>query len=100
MKTNVTQSDFIDAFKQSDTRENQFSYEALKALYEYFEEYEESTGDEIEFDMIAICCEYTEYEDLKELQASYPNIEDMQDLENSTQVIPIEGTEGFIIQDF
>ena len=65
MKEYVTESMFIDAFKQSDTRKNQFSYEGLQALFEYFEEYEDSTGETIDFDMIAICCEYTEYDSLK-----------------------------------
>ena len=52
MKEYVTESTFIDAFKQSDTRKNKFSYEGLQALFEYLEEYEDSTGEEIEFDMI------------------------------------------------
>ena len=38
MKETLTRNQFIDAFKQSD-RKNQFSYEGLVSLFEYLEEY-------------------------------------------------------------
>ena len=50
-------------------RPDHFSYDGLIALWEYFEEYEEDTGEEIDLDVIAICCEYYEYNNLKEFQA-------------------------------
>jgi len=59
MKTTVSRYDFERAFVDADRKEN-FSYEALGLLFAYFEEYEESTGEEIELDVIAICCDYTE----------------------------------------
>lgn len=59
MKTTVTLFDFRDAFRQCG-RQDQFSYEALELLFDYFEELEDSTGQEIELDPIAICCEYSE----------------------------------------
>ena len=52
-------SDFTNAFRNSD-RADQFSYEAQIILFDYFEEYEKSTGEQIEFDMTAICCEWAE----------------------------------------
>ena len=58
MKTSVNRYDFEQAFKQAD-RDN-FSYEGLGLLFDYLEEYEESTGTEIELDVIAICCDYLE----------------------------------------
>jgi len=94
----ITFSDFTDEFKLFD-RDN-FSYDGMKALYEYLEDYEEQTETPIELDVIALCCEYTEYEDLKELQGNYNNIETIEELENNTQVIRIEGSESFIIADF
>jgi|TARA_R100000482_G_C5035795_1_gene106092 hypothetical protein len=100
MKQYVTESTFIDAFKQSDTRKNQFSYEGLKALFEYFEEYEDSTGEELEFDMIAICCEYTEYDNLKELNNNYSKqYKDLEELREETEVIVVD-YDKFIIRDF
>mgnify|MGYP001323231893 CR=1 FL=1 len=50
---------FIEAFKQS-SRKDQFSYEALEALFDYLEEYSDSTGEPVELDIIATCCEWTE----------------------------------------
>lgn len=47
-------------------RDAQFSYEGKRALFDYLEGYEESTGDSIELDVIALCCDYTEasYEEI------------------------------------
>lgn len=59
MKTSINKYDFRDAFKAAG-RENNFSYDGLGVLFDYFEEYEESTGEEIELDVVAICCEYSE----------------------------------------
>lgn len=59
MKTTVSKYDFERAFVDADRKEN-FSYEALGLLFDYFESYEEDTGQEIELDVIAICCEYSE----------------------------------------
>ena len=59
MKTTVSKYDFERAFVDADRKDN-FSYEALGLLFDYFESYEEETGQEIELDVIAICCDYTE----------------------------------------
>jgi hypothetical protein len=59
MKTTVSRYDFERAFVDADRKDN-FSYEALGLLFDYFESYEEETGEEIELDVIAICCEYSE----------------------------------------
>jgi hypothetical protein len=59
MKTTVNESQFRDAFMRYGRKDN-FSYQGLSVLWEYFEEYEESTGEEIELDVIAICCEFDE----------------------------------------
>lgn len=69
MKTTVSRYDFERAFIDADRKEN-FSYEGLKALFDYFEEYEESTGEEIELDVIAICCDYNE-ETVAEIARNY-----------------------------
>lgn len=70
-----------------------------RALFDYLEAYEEDTGDEVEFDVIALCCEYTEYENLKELQEDYTDIKSIEDLEDHTTVIKIDD-DRFIIQDY
>ena len=55
----LSKSSFIDAFKQS-SRKDKFSYEALGAIFDYLEEYSDSTGEPVEFDSVAICCEWSE----------------------------------------
>ena len=57
------------------------------------------TGEEVELDVIALCCEYTEYENLEELQENYTDIDSMEKLEDRTTVIKIDD-DRFIIQDF
>ena len=104
MKQTINEYQFKDAFQKC--RLNHFSYEGLTALYEYLEDYEEDTGQEIELDVIGLSCEYTEYEDLKEFQGEYyddvkgDKYKTLEEIEEETLVIPIEGTEGFIIQVF
>ena len=56
MKQTVNFYTFQKAFQ--DLRPNSFSYEGLRALFEYIEETEESTGFEVELDVIALCCDF------------------------------------------
>ena len=58
MKTTVNQSAFIDAFHNFD-RYDQFGYAALSSLFDYLEQLEDDTGEEIELDVIALCCDYS-----------------------------------------
>lgn len=55
----LSKSSFIDAFTHS-SRKDQFSYEALEAIFEYMEEYSANTGEAIELDIVAICCDWSE----------------------------------------
>jgi len=59
MKQTVTFSTFRDAFFKCN-RGEQFSYEALELIFDSIEDAENDTGEEIELDVVAICCEYTE----------------------------------------
>ena len=95
----ITKSNFRDEFKNYN-REDHFSYEGLGALYDWLENYEEDTGCTVELDVIALCCGYTEYENLEELQATYgEEYETMDDIEYRTMVIMIND-ESFIVADF
>jgi hypothetical protein len=55
MRDTMTEFSFCDWFQKSTERKNQFSYEGLKALYYYLINLEEDTGEEFEFDPIALC---------------------------------------------
>jgi predicted ArsR family transcriptional regulator len=59
MKQSLSLNMFRDAFTQCN-RENQFSYEALELIFDYYEDYERDTGEELELDVIAICCSFAE----------------------------------------
>lgn len=58
MKQTVNLSAFVDAF-HAYKRYDQFGYTALQILFDYLEEYEDSTGEELELDVIALCCDYS-----------------------------------------
>ena len=62
MKITVDNRLFKESFK-AHGRRNQFSDEALNYLFDYYEELDESCGMETELDVIAICCDWTEYWD-------------------------------------
>ena len=100
MYQEITSSEFSDWFLTSETYKNNFSYKGLKSLYNYLVDLEEDTGDNIEFDPVAICCEYSEFENLEEIKNNYNDIETIEDLRDHTQVIEISGSDKIIIQDF
>jgi hypothetical protein len=117
MKTNVNFSAFCDAFRDMD-RNDQYTYEGKRALYDYLIELEESYDMEIELDVIAICCDFTEYSNADEAASEYFDYEGMtygdegeeldtpeeveekaiEYLQDRTSVIPFDS--GIIIQDF
>lgn len=84
MKTTVTRDTFIQAFKDYGRADN-FSHRGLNALYDYFTESEQDTGEEIELDVIAICCEYSE-DTIDNVLSNY-NLESIDDLDDHTTVI-------------
>jgi hypothetical protein len=93
----ISKTDFVDQFKIMN-RSEQFSREGLEALYGYFEEL--SDDQNIEFDVIAICCDFTEYDSLAEFNRDYgKNFETIEEIFDHTQVIMIDN-EKFIIQNF
>ena len=97
MKQNVTEYDFIDGFMK--IRPNNFSRNGLQCLYDYIIELEDDIGEEIEFDVIALCCDFSEYKDLNEVREAYgTEFEDIEDLRDYTQVIECDNS--IIIQDY
>lgn len=59
MKQTINLQDFRDAFCRMD-RKDEFSREGLEVLFNYIEELEQDIGEEIELDVIALCCNYAE----------------------------------------
>ena len=52
-------------------RENHFSPEGFDALYDYLYDYSEDVGENFNIDVIAICCDFTEYSGWEELYNNY-----------------------------
>jgi|TARA_Y100000310_G_scaffold71020_1_gene66846 hypothetical protein len=113
MKTTVTKTEFRDTFHHMGRGDN-FSYDGLGALFDWLEE---DTRDEMEFDCVALCCEFSEYESAKDCAIDYlsdaeyqlawdtreSDEDDKEDtalewLCDNTLVIEFEG--GIIIQQF
>lgn len=101
MKTTIHLHDFIHC----DALKDNFSYDGRIALFEYLEDYEQDCGTELDFDPVALRCEFTEYIDIKNAYENYqPDDEDLTDLDmmeylqDRTQVI--EFKTGIILQDF
>ena len=70
MYTTMTNSEFHQAFINMG-RERNFSYAGRQMLGEYLVNLEEETGEQIELDVIALCCEYIE-STWKEVVYNYP----------------------------
>jgi hypothetical protein len=58
MKQTLTLNNFRDEMVA--IRPNNFSYDGLEILFDWFEDVELMDGKEVEFDPIAFCCEYSE----------------------------------------
>jgi hypothetical protein len=117
MKKTITFNDFLDEFKGSQY-ENQFSYDGKRALFDYLEEVEGQDKEEIELDIVALCYEYTEYDNELSCALDYGFIPEETEtteliekeaeqneearlwLEDRTQVIELENGKGIIIQQF
>ena len=108
MKTTVSRYDFERAFADFNRQDN-FTYEGLGLLFDYLEEYEQDSGQEIELDVIALCCEYAE-EDTHIIARDYKiDLEGMDDdeileavrdyLEDNTTVVG-ETSSGFVYACF
>ena len=105
MKTTVTEFQFIEAFRLCG-RESQFSVPARRALFAHLEDYEDSTGTELELDPIAVCCDFAEYPSALAAAKDFGFQDGIDSKEESaldwlheqTQVVPFDG--GLVIQQF
>ena len=104
MYIRVTEDSFRDTFLTSANYSENFSYNGLTALYDYFSELEDELGESIEFDYISIVGEYSELT-IDELRDNYSinkdkDIDVIEYLQENTIVIEIENSDRVIIQDY
>jgi len=92
----VYKGDFIDSLTSDEYAS--FTYSGASALYDYLTDLEEDIGEDIQFDRIAIRCDYSEYKTLDEILNQYDNINTLDELRDHTTVIEFDN--GFIIRNF
>ena len=99
MRKKINFYDFEQAFRNHNRFDN-FGYDGLKALFDWLTDLEADTGEDIELDVIGLCCDFSLYDSLKDFQDDYgEEYGTMADIENKTLVIPVNG-DSFIIQHF
>lgn len=69
MKTTLNTSDIARALKSDENAA--WTWNGAKALAEYLEQLEEETGEEMELDVCAIRCDFSEYDSLEAWAADY-----------------------------
>jgi len=106
MKQTIGLSDFRDAFIHAGRKEN-FGYEALELLFNMCEEIDEN----MELDVIALCCEYYE-NDLETVISEYRLTDDVDGMDedekmdfvreylNENTFLVGETSSGFVYQAF
>lgn len=95
MKQTVNKEDFMHAF-HAYNRYEQFGYDALSVLFDYYEQLEDDIGEEIELDVIAICCDWSLYT-AEEIQEQYDM--DVETLRDNTTVLNVDD-DIFLVQTF
>ena len=92
MKNTLSTSDIVNALLADNYAK--WSYKAAKALAAYLEELETDCGIEMEFDAVALRCEFDEFESLGDWADSYFNTDeslaeflDGEELENADEKI-------------
>lgn len=95
----VGEVEFVRAF-EAYGRNDQFSREGLRALFDHIYTLSEETGEDWQLDVIAVCCDFTEYETLQDAAEAYGMTED--ELQDSTLILFVgpDETGPVIIEDF
>jgi len=110
MKTTVYLPDFVQAFRR--IRPDQFGRNALVALFDHLEAIDRESETEMELDVIALCCDWTEYpnaveaaeaygwesEDVGDEKADTSDREALEYLQDETTVLEFEG--GVLVQNY
>lgn len=91
----------------SDNGGSRWTTAAAFALAEYYEELEQSTGEQMELDVVSIRCDWTEYATLQEVMEYYnPQLRDsspdeiLEYLNDHTQVITLPNDLGYLVLQF
>ena len=97
MKQTMNEFDFKNEFKK--IRPDNFSYDGLTVLYDHLIQYEKNCDMELEFDPIAYCCEYTEFDSFEDVKKNY-DVETLEKLQDKTTVLKIPNSEKLVVQNY
>jgi len=89
--------EFAAEFEQWPQRRSHFSRPALHALYEFLDEASNGLGEDIELDVVGLCCEWAEYKDMEAVKEDY-EIKNLSDLQDQTTVVEFGG--GLLVEQF
>lgn len=90
----VNFSMFCDAFSRSDRNDN-FTYEAKRIIFDYLDIMSDICGNNIELDVIAICCEYEELHYI-DVISQYSNMIDVSAIDENDVQLLIEFVKEFL----
>ncbi len=109
----------FEDYKRVETLENpngDFSYKGLRVLFDYLNELSDDDENPYKLNVISLCCDYSEYKDLKEYlkdyptelkKDNYPDIEDFweaveEEINEKTTLIKFDEdlNEGFIVRNY
>jgi len=95
----LSKMDFVNEFETSSERKTQFTFNALTALYDYLDEYRDLMSvTAYTFDMIGICCDFTEYDTIEEAAKEY-SITPIE-LEDNTTVLHVLENGHVVVQNY
>tara|TARA_Y100001972_G_scaffold121657_1_gene166036 strand:+ start:119 stop:391 length:273 start_codon:yes stop_codon:yes gene_type:complete len=83
----------LNSFRTGMLRNRTFSAEALEVMFDYYNEFEE----DIEFDVLALCADWTEYENYAEL--NYEESKTLEELQEHTLVYELANG-GFLMLNY
>ena len=108
----ISENEFIEDLLSDEYAS--WTYDGARALYEYLTDLEEDTGEQIEFDRVALRCDFSQYDNLEDILNQYNDINTLEDLQDNTTVLKVTAitkwknavgetlteTTGYIIQNF
>ena len=94
--SNVTSHDFHNAFNTM--RPDDFSYDALEAMFDFLEQLSDDLGEPMELDVIGLCCDFCEYSSIEEALEAY-RLESLEELQDNTMVLELDNG-GIVLQQF
>lgn len=110
MKQTLTTGQVADLLLKDENA--RWSYEAARALAEHYEELEQDSGEEMELDVVAIRCEWTEYRYASDIAEAYkiPDLDGLDDdereeailtyIDDNSERINLPNCKGFLVRQF